>query len=77
MLSCKDVTEQTSDYLDKSMPLFKRVQYRLHLMMCHGCRHFVDQFKITVESIKGLGPDAVSDESIDKQVEELLKHTKK
>lgn len=77
MLSCKDVTEHTSNYLDKKMSVYQRMQFRLHIMMCKGCQRFVDQFKITVASIKGIEPEPVRKDDVDRQVEALMKHTKK
>lgn len=76
MLSCKDITEKTSEYVDKDMSLYQRMQFRLHLFMCHGCRRFVDQFKMTIGSVKGLEPQEVSEEMVEKQVKALVRNTK-
>lgn len=76
MLSCKDITEQASEYLDKNMSLYHRIQYRLHLAMCHGCRRFVDQFKTTVSTVNKLEPEKVSEDVIEKQVQALIKPPK-
>jgi hypothetical protein len=47
MLSCRELSEQADAFLDKEMPLGKRMQVRLHLMMCSGCNRFVDQMRTT------------------------------
>jgi hypothetical protein len=76
MLSCKDVTEKASDYLDKEMSLMQKLQFKLHLFMCHSCRRFVKQFKVTIGTVGRLEPEQVSDEAIDKQVKTIMKKTK-
>ncbi len=47
MLSCRELSEQADAFLDKEMPFGKRLQVRLHLMMCSGCNRFVDQMRTT------------------------------
>lgn len=47
MLSCRELSEQADAFMDKEMPLGKRMQVRLHLMMCSGCNRFVDQMRTT------------------------------
>lgn len=49
MLKCKDVAYQASDYLDKSLPFWQRVNIRIHLFMCGHCRRFIKQLKSTVD----------------------------
>ena len=52
MLSCRELSEQADAFLDKEMPFGKRMQVRLHLMMCNGCNRFVDQMRMTRRLIK-------------------------
>lgn len=47
MLSCKQVAERASDLIDDELGLWDRLRMRLHLAMCHGCAHFVDQIRQT------------------------------
>lgn len=47
MLSCKQVANIASDYLDNNTPL--KWQIRMHLLMCANCRRFVRHLKITRE----------------------------
>jgi hypothetical protein len=41
MLSCREVTERASDYLDRALPLRQRLAVRLHLFMCQHCRRYL------------------------------------
>lgn len=40
MLSCKEATRLASKSLDEALTSSERANYRFHLMMCPGCRHF-------------------------------------
>lgn len=61
MLSCKQVANIASDYLDNNTQL--KWQIRMHLLMCANCRRFVRHLKITREisariTAKDASPDA-------------------
>lgn len=79
MLSCRELSEQADAFLDREMPFGKRMQIRLHLMMCSGCNRFVDQMRttrglITTEA-KGVSPHDSDDQSdIDSILAEFNKH---
>jgi predicted anti-sigma-YlaC factor YlaD len=47
MLSCKQVAQVASDYLEQDANAKFKWQVRLHLMMCSNCRRFVRHLKIT------------------------------
>lgn len=47
MLSCKQVAERASALIDGELGLMDRLQLRLHLAMCRGCRAFIGQMKVT------------------------------
>lgn len=54
MLSCREVVEQASEYLDQEMSWRRRLQYRVHLLMCHHCRRFTRQFAAGVTMLSRL-----------------------
>jgi len=58
MPSCKDITEHSSDYLDKHQPFFERLAFRMHLFLCVNCRRYLSQLKLTIATI-GKIEDAV------------------
>ena len=41
MMTCKEVAERTSEYLDREMPPLRRWSFRLHQLLCQDCREFV------------------------------------
>ena len=60
MLSCKDITEHASAYLDKELPFTKRISLRMHLFMCVNCRRYMDQLQITIQALGRMKkPDSV------------------
>ncbi|WDR06300.1 zf-HC2 domain-containing protein [Devosia rhodophyticola] len=52
MLTCKELGERASDYLDSEMNWRDRVSVRLHLMMCKHCRAYMDQLAKTVQLLR-------------------------
>jgi hypothetical protein len=65
MMSCREVTELASQYVERDLPFGKRVAIRLHVAMCVHCRRFVRQLRVTIELLRTLGarsePAAVSE----------------
>jgi hypothetical protein len=51
MLQCKDVTKETSDYIQGGLPLSKRISLFLHLAICNCCRNYVQQFRQTIDTV--------------------------
>lgn len=56
MLTCREVSEKASRYLEADLPWRARLQMRLHLMMCRHCRRYVDQIARTVAMLRTLPP---------------------
>jgi anti-sigma factor RsiW len=55
MMSCREVTELASQYVDRELPIAKRMAIRMHVAMCAHCRRFVRQLRATVELLRTLG----------------------
>ena len=43
MLSCKEATQRLSEAQDRNLSLSEKLQLKLHLAMCSGCRNFARQ----------------------------------
>jgi predicted anti-sigma-YlaC factor YlaD len=48
MLSCQEMTELVTDYLEKRLTLRDRIRFRLHLGVCRHCRAYLEQMRTTV-----------------------------
>lgn len=62
MLTCKELTELITDYLEGRLPLSRRLSFRLHVMMCRNCRNYLRQMKITVRSLGAMPLEPVPPE---------------
>jgi predicted anti-sigma-YlaC factor YlaD len=66
MLSCKQITELVTDYLEGRMSLADRMRFQMHVGMCKHCRAYLRQMKVTIETLGQLPdepmPDDVRDE---------------
>ncbi|HFB66780.1 MAG TPA: zf-HC2 domain-containing protein [Aeromonadales bacterium] len=51
-LSCKDVTDLSSEYIDNELDWSVKLKIRFHLLMCGYCRKFVRHMDITHEYVK-------------------------
>lgn len=56
MLSCKEIIELVTDYLEGRMRLADRMRFQMHIGMCKHCRAYLRQMKATV-SVLGQLPD--------------------
>ena len=43
MLNCKEVSEKVSESMDRTLPLYYRVQLKMHLLMCKYCNRLKNQ----------------------------------
>jgi len=57
MLTCRELTEVITDYLEGRMSFMDRVRFRVHIGMCRGCRAYLDQMKQTIRTIGRLPPE--------------------
>lgn len=75
MPSCKDITEHSSDYLDRNMSLMQRMAFRAHLFMCVNCQRYVSQLKLTISTL-GKMDKAEPQPVDDQQVQAIIKKLK-
>ena len=55
MLTCRDVTEHATDFMEGALPIRARLAMRLHLFACRMCRAYLDQLRRTVALLRGRG----------------------
>ncbi len=79
MPSCQDITKHSSDYLDRSLPRWRRLGIWFHMMMCVNCRRYVSQLQLTIATIRKhpkSNPPPVSNEQVDDVVTHMRQHIK-
>jgi anti-sigma factor (TIGR02949 family) len=58
-MSCSDVVELVTEYLERSLPGEETALFEQHLNFCEGCVCYVDQIRATVETVGRLEPEEV------------------
>lgn len=48
-LTCQELVELVTDYLEGALPPRDRLDFERHLVWCSWCRDYVDQVKTTIE----------------------------
>lgn len=62
MLTCQQLTEIVTDYVEGRMPFWRRTQVQLHLGMCRHCRAYLQQMKATVRTLGKLPEEPIPDD---------------
>ncbi len=52
MLTCRDVTDITTDYLEGALPRTRRLALQFHLSICSFCRRHLRQVRATVRFLR-------------------------
>lgn len=62
-LSCQELVELVTDYLEGALPAADRARFDEHLAICEGCRMYVEQMRTTLRVTGELKTDALSPEA--------------
>ena len=54
MMTCRDVTELVTAYLEKRLPFGDRVRFQMHIGMCRHCRRYLRQMRATIRTLGAL-----------------------
>lgn len=74
MPSCREITEQASDYLDQNLSPWQRAAFRMHLLMCVYCRRHVKHLGLTLATLGEIASEEKARENNDiQQIVELIK----
>lgn len=69
MLTCKELTELVTDYLEGRMPFRRRLTFWLHISMCKNCREYLRQTKLTIATLGKMPVDPIPPEIRDALLE--------
>ena len=56
-MRCEQLVEIVTDYLEDSLSARDRLVFEAHIDACHGCRHHLDQVRMTIQVVGSLGED--------------------
>ena len=61
-ISCQEVVELVTDYLDGAMSPADVARFDHHLSLCDGCVFYVEQIRMTIEAVGRIGAEDVPPE---------------
>ncbi len=61
-ISCQEVVELVTDYLEGAMPPAEGARFEHHLSLCEGCFFYVEQIRMTIEAVGRIGKEDVPPE---------------
>jgi anti-sigma factor RsiW len=68
-LSCQELTELVTDYLEGALPRAEQARFEQHLAECGNCEIYLEQIRSTIRLTGTLAPEELSPEA-----EEALLH---
>ena len=64
-LTCRELVELVTDYLEHSLPEDERARFDAHLSGCDGCHTYLAQMRQTIALTGSLGEDDLSNTARD------------
>lgn len=58
-LTCQELVELVTDYLEDTLPPVERIRFEEHLAMCDGCSEYVRQMEQTIRLVGALTEDSI------------------
>jgi anti-sigma factor RsiW len=49
-LSCRELVELVTDYLEGALPADEQARFQAHLEACDPCVHYIEQIRLTVRA---------------------------
>jgi predicted anti-sigma-YlaC factor YlaD len=73
MLTCQELTELVTDYLEGDLSLGERLRFHLHLGMCRHCRRYLRQMRQVVRTLGAL-PDEPMPPEVEAELRTRFRH---
>jgi anti-sigma factor RsiW len=67
-LSCQELVELVSDYLDRALPAEEAALFEQHLNFCDGCEWYLDQMRTTIATVGRIQEDDVPPATLDRLI---------
>ena len=61
-LTCQELAELVTDYLEGTLPLGQRLRFRLHIAGCRDCTLYVEQMRTTIAVTGRIGAEDIAPE---------------
>jgi anti-sigma factor RsiW len=56
-LSCQELVELVTEYLDDALPPAERARFEAHIAECDGCTGYLEQIRVTIALTGTLVPE--------------------
>ena len=76
MLTCQEITELVTDYLEGVMSAEERLRFDMHVGLCRHCRAYLNQMRDTTALLGQLSDEPVPD-SVMSELRERFREWKK
>ncbi|MEO6573878.1 MAG: zf-HC2 domain-containing protein [Polyangiaceae bacterium] len=51
MLTCAQITELLTDYMEGRLPFGQRLRFQMHVGMCRHCRAYLRSMRVTLKAL--------------------------
>jgi anti-sigma factor RsiW len=58
-ISCQELVELVTDYVEGAMPHDLRLRFERHIESCEGCRTYLEQMRATIRATGELAPESL------------------
>ncbi len=73
MMSCREVCDHASDFIEAELPLRSRLRLGLHLLICRHCARFMRYLRLAGRVSAAIDtPEPPDDAAIDALIQKLL-----
>jgi anti-sigma factor RsiW len=62
-ISCQEVVELVTDYVEGALPMDETALFEQHLNFCDGCVWYVDQMRTTIDSVGRISEEHLPEET--------------
>ena len=76
-LTCRELVELVTDYLEGALSSSDRLDFERHLVWCSFCRDYLDQMRATIELTGGATEDAGARSPLREQLLEAFRDWKR
>ncbi len=64
-LTCKELVELVTEYLEGTLPASERLRFEAHLADCPGCTAYLQQMRLTIRALGRLSEETIAPEAKD------------
>ncbi len=65
-ISCQEVVELVTDYLDQALPADEASLFEQHINFCDGCDWYLEEMRTTISTVGRITEDEVPPDTRDK-----------